>query len=123
MSSQSVGDERRYRSYVPTRRADAWPGRLQLEAHPHFGAAAVALVDLEGGGHLGDQRQAQPEARAVWSRAHPAALVGDGDPQLAVVEPGVDAHLAWLRLVGVGVHDGVGRRLGDRQADRGDDLL
>ena len=46
--------------------------------------------DREGSVEVGDQRQAEPGARAVHARGHSAALVAHGDPQLVAVP--LDAH-------------------------------
>ena len=68
-------------------------------------------------GERRDERQAQPEARAVGPGQDAATLVADDDRQRAVGEPSADPMRALA--IGVGVDDDVGARLGHGELDVG----
>ena len=71
---------------------------------------------LEGLGQRGDERQPEPEARAVGAREDAAALVADDHGQRGLVDAS-RARRAARRRVRVGVDDDVRARLGDRELD------
>ena len=90
--------------------------RSQREGHAHLGAALLEGGDREGVRHVGDQREAEPGARAVHPRPHAAALVAHGDPQQVEVPLDRDREVAGVRGLAVAVHDHVAHGLGDGQA-------
>src|SRR5439155_7767358 len=92
---------RRSRAAARPARSASTTAELKREAHPHLGAARLALVDLDAVGHLGDERQAETETGAVGPRLHAAPLVADRHRQHALVEPGLDRDGPGLGLVGV----------------------
>ena len=82
--------------------------------HADFGPPLDPAADLEAGGERRDQRQADPQARAVdaGARADPAAEVPHRDGQAVAVGHRVDFQQAGLALR-VGVDDDVHAGLGD----------
>src|SRR3954466_7450523 len=90
------------------------------EDHADRRPAGGSRLDAEALGELGDEREPDPEARAVAARHHAAPLVADADLQ-AVVGVALDEDLDVARggAVDVGVDDGVGHRLGDGERDAG----
>ena len=80
----------------------------------------VGTLDVELGGQPPDDREPQPEPRAVGVRAHPAAVVAHDDHEPVGLGAGDHPHRPGA-VVAVGVQDGVGDRLADRQRHVGRD--
>src|SRR4051795_11650741 len=95
--------------------------RIGSGSEPHADARAVrALVDPQLVADVGDDLQAEPEARAVGARRQPDAPVADHDPDAVVVDVERHAHAPGLVggiAVAVRVDDSVGDRLRDGQVD------
>src|SRR5687767_14592882 len=100
-------------------------GGLSLEAERHHqlgSEAAVAVLDLEAVGEVGDQREAETEAGAVGPGRHALALVADLDDDLAVLDLGVDDQRADV-AGGIRVDDDIGACLAHCQGKIGLDII